>query len=395
MGTGFATILLTAVALANPGEASRTELGFVPLVGGDSDIGLGFGFLTSVARLAPAVRPYRWRLEAAAFFTFKKPANMALQAPYQDAFVLATIPGLASGRLRIELRPSFTRETSLRYTGVGNAACAPQNEVPARDFYRRVHPAIAARARVEIGGGLHALAGGLLIGNAIDYEPESTLARDLASADPRLRALVLVRPRFFQPVIEGGLGLDWRDDEIAPSRGQHHTVKVRASPGSALPYVQLSLITRWYFPVVPARLVLAVRQVADGLFGDVPFFELGRFVEDASAIGGANGVRGVPADRYLGKRKLFGNFELRWTMARFSIRASPYALGATGFVDLGRVWADAGAAPELDGAAIGLKGGAGGGLRVQKGRTFVIRADVAWSPDARPVGGYFLAGQLF
>jgi hypothetical protein len=35
------------------------------------------------------------------------------------------------------------------------------------------------------------------------------------------------------------------------------------------------------------------------------------------------------------------------------------------------------------------------GLRVQKGKAFVVRADVAWSPDARPIGGYFTAGQLF
>jgi hypothetical protein len=39
--------------------------------------------------------------------------------------------------------------------------------------------------------------------------------------------------------------------------------------------------------------------------------------------------------------------------------------------------------------------GIGGGLRLQKGRTFVLRADLAWSPDARPIGGYFLAGNIF
>jgi hypothetical protein len=34
-------------------------------------------------------------------------------------------------------------------------------------------------------------------------------------------------------------------------------------------------------------------------------------------------------------------------------------------------------------------------LRLRKGETFVLRADVAWSADARPLGFYFLAGHLF
>jgi hypothetical protein len=67
----------------------------------------------------------------------------------------------------------------------------------------------------------------------------------------------------------------------------------------------------------------------------------------------------------------------------------------TAFLDGGRVWADTRPAPELDGATAGLKYGVGGGLRVQKGETFVLRADLAWSPDARPIGAYLLAGQLF
>lgn len=79
------------------------------------------------------------------------------------------------------------------------------------------------------------------------------------------------------------------------------------------------------------------------------------------------------------------------------MRKSQYQLGLAGFFDGGRVWADWRSAPELDGTGWGLKYGTGGGLRLQKGSTFVLRADLAWSPDARGVGvgGYFLAGHLF
>jgi hypothetical protein len=65
------------------------------------------------------------------------------------------------------------------------------------------------------------------------------------------------------------------------------------------------------------------------------------------------------------------------------------------FTDFGRLWAGTTSHPELDGSGLGLKYGLGGGLRLQDGKTFVIRADVAWSPEARPVGAYLTAGHAF
>jgi hypothetical protein len=58
------------------------------------------------------------------------------------------------------------------------------------------------------------------------------------------------------------------------------------------------------------------------------------------------------------------------------------------------VWSALPPARELDGTGVGLKYGLGLGLRLQKG-TFLVRGDLAWSPDARPLGGYLLAGQIF
>jgi outer membrane protein assembly factor BamA len=214
-----------------------------------------------------------------------------------------------------------------------------------------------------------------------------------------VRSLLHVDRQHGLALLELGLAFDSRDDEIATARGAYHHVKLRASLGGAGPfpyrYLQTNVTLRAYHPLVPSRrLVLAVRGVADAQVGDVPFYELSRF-EEASALGGANGVRGVPGDRYLGKIKLFGNVEARWTAAHVDVAGSRYALGLVGFFDGGRLWADWRHDPTLDGRGLGLKYGAGLGLRVQKGETFVVRADLAWSPDARPVGGYFLAGQLF
>jgi hypothetical protein len=51
--------------------------------------------------------------------------------------------------------------------------------------------------------------------------------------------------------------------------------------------------------------------------------------------------------------------------------------------------------PELDGRGPGLKYGVGGGVRLTSGTAFVLRADLAWSPDATPIGAYVTAGEMF
>jgi len=119
-------------------EAKR-EFGIVPIAGGNTDYGIGGGFLTNLARLEPAVPPYAWRLEAAAFVSFKAKdaAPSEWVNPYQDYYFLLTVPHFVHERLRLELRPSYTRETTQRYYGLGNASVAPPDEIPGRDFYGR------------------------------------------------------------------------------------------------------------------------------------------------------------------------------------------------------------------------------------------------------------------
>ena len=56
-------------------------------------------------------------------------------------------------------------------------------------------------------------------------------------------------------------------------------------------------------------------------------------------------------------------------------------LGTIAFIDAGRVWAEVASRPGLDGEGLGLKYGVGGGLRLQWGETFIVRADTGWSPD--------------
>ena len=375
------------------------ERALVPLAGGDTDIGFGGGFIGHLARPAVGPAPFRWKLEGAMLATFKLHEGFELEAPFQDAYVMFVRNGLLGGLLRMELRAAFTRETNLRYYGLGNASVDPPGpDQRGRDLFTRTHPAARVRGRIKLDGPMHVVLGTMYVQNWVRFGPESQLLIDASQGSARQRGLLQVDHKHGLHLLEGGLIIDTRDDEVSPSHGGFHQIEVRASPWRtpALPYryIGISGVARMYVPVLDDRLVAAFRVVGDIQMGDVPFYELSRF-DETSALGGSKYVRGVPSNRYYGKRKLLGNLEVRSQLYRRKIRGSRYELGFTAFLDTGRVWADLDRAPELDGTSLGLKYGVGGGLRLQKDQTFVLRADLAWSPDAHPVGAYFLAGHLF
>jgi outer membrane protein assembly factor BamA len=382
--------------------AAKTEIGAVPLVGGNSDVGFGGGAIGSLTRLDPSFRPYRWRLELGSVATFKHSTEEGWTAPYHDFYLLWTDPHLIRDRLRLEFRPSYTDEGHLLYYGIGNASLAPDRGPGGESLahyyqYGRVHPTLQARLRITLQQGLYALTGVSLTYNRIDIHAASKLDLDLhASSGPRgsLRSPVEHGVAFFEYAIV----YDTRDDEIATHEGGYHQLKLRLSPGGAAPfpyrYGQLNAMVRLYTTPIRRWLTLASRVVADAQFGDPPFYELARY-EDTFAIGGVRGVRGVPAQRYYGKLKAFANLEARSEILTVTVGGKEYVLGLAAFFDVGRVWSDWSRDVTRDGTGFGLKWGIGGGLRFRQGNTFVVRGDVAWSPDARPIGAYFTAGQMF
>ena len=383
---------------STPAPAQRMEFVVVPLVGGDTDVGIGGGAVGSIARPAPGDAAFRWRLEGSAFATVNRQGD-ALTSPFQDFYLVFTRKDLAGGRLRVEARAAYTRESNLRYFGLGNASTAPDDTVPERDLFTRVHPAARLHTELRLLGPLRLLLGSTFMLNRLQFEPDSKVLADLADGSPAVRDLLLVDREHLLNWLEAGLVYDSRDNEVAPARGQNHRLSVRASPWKteALPYRYLGINATFsgYLPLgAQERTILAARLLGDVQLGDAPFYELSR-VGESSAIGGPRFVRGPPSNRYYGKRKVLGNFEVRNSWFDFQVGRSKYLFGTSVFFDAGRVWADAVARPELDGQGLGLKYGTGGGLRVQKGKTFVLRVDLAWSPDARPLGAYFLAGHIF
>ncbi|MEO9235344.1 MAG: BamA/TamA family outer membrane protein [Polyangiaceae bacterium] len=376
----------------------KFELNVVPIVGGSTDIGIGGGVFGGLSRVKKGHEPFLWDVQTAATFTFRE-HNGALQSPYQDVYVKLIVPQFLGLPLRLEVRPSYTWEQTLGYYGVGNASVAPSNAASGYEQYGRLHPAFDVFGRLKVVDHVAAQVGMRYTQNSVQVDPSSKLAQDLASADPEIHSLVH-GPTGMHGVALFQYGLQWdnRDNEVSTHSGMFHEITVKASPGGTpefpYRYGQANAKARFYIPIIKPRLTLALRAVVDALVGDPPFYELSRF-DDTYAIGGSNGVRGVPGQRYSGKIKAFGNIELRSEIVKFRALKKNMIFGAVGFFDGGRVWADWKPEPQLDGTGLGLKYGTGGGLRLQSGDTFVIRLDVAWSPDATPIGAYFGADQMF
>jgi hypothetical protein len=392
-------LVLGLVYAGGTGRSLATEFNVLPIVGGDSDVGVGFGQVSDLAKLGAVPEKYLWKVESGVFITFKSQSGNVI-VPYQDYYLDLTVPELTkSQRLRLEIRPSFTNETTLRYYGIGNAAPLPSPDVKVEDTeYRRMHPRLATEARIRLYDRFYLFAGSLYTYSWLSARPSSILAQQQAQGSPEVRALLGdLRPQGVEQ-LEAELQYDSRDNETVTSHGQFHSANVTVSPhiGDSLRYgyEHLTLISRFYG--TPLRgLTLSFRIVGDVLLGMAPFWELARF-EDTPAIGGGRAVRGVPAQRYYGKVKLFENLEARHDILPFTLKGKHMVVGIAAFFDGGRSWTEIGHIhPELDGTGLGIKYGVGGGLRLLQGQTFIVRVDVAWSPDAQPVGAYFAAGQIF
>jgi len=264
-------------------------------------------------------------------------------------------------------------------------------------MYRRTHPTFATNARALIAPHVFATLGASLTYDWMDVPAGGKLANDLQSGSPEVRKLLGDAGSHAVAFIEEAVSWDDRDDEVVTRRGSWDELDLRVSPafGSGAPYEyeEITAIARTYTPLGP-RFTLAIRGVADALLGRPPFYQLTNY-QDTYALGGINAVRGVPAQLYYGKVKIFGNVEIRADIVHFQALAKPWGLALVAFLDGGRLWADWSAQPQLDGRGAGLKWGTGLGVRLEEGTEFVVRGDLAWSPDSRPVGAYFAAGETF
>jgi outer membrane protein assembly factor BamA len=184
--------------------------------------------------------------------------------------------------------------------------------------------------------------------------------------------------------VRAGLVWDTRDREVHTSHGTWADLLVEdvsRSLGSDWNYTRATLTVRQYAALSP-RVTFAERVIAQNVAGDAPFYDLA-IVQTSftpqEGLGGANTLRGLPQDRYVGKGLALSNSEVRWRAKTFTLLGKPSTLTLSGFVDAGRAWTD-----RLDFSTIasGLHVGYGGGVRVGRGPNFVVALDVGHSTEA-------------
>jgi surface antigen Omp85-like protein len=378
-------------------KKADTEFTILPVVGGDSDVGFGGGYIASLARVVPDLEPYLWRAEAAGSITFK-PDHGKLDIPYLDNYLLLSFPHVIRNRFGIEVRISHTHEEFLGYYGLGNASTKDDALGDTHYQYARTHPTLQVDLTYEPIDYVKLTWGASYTYNELDIPEGSKLAEDLASDDAQVRDLLNSSNKHGVATFSYGLGWDSRDNEVSPTGGQYHTLRFDLSPGATegvpFDWMRVNLAMRTYVTMLPKHLVFAVRVVLDSLTGNPPFYELARY-DNTYAVGGGKGVRGIPAQRYHGKLKVFSNLELRASVLSFKALSKDNELGFVAFFDSGRVWADY-RSSGLDGEGLGLKTGVGGGVRIQAGKSFVLRADVAGSPsEGGGISAYLAGGQIF
>ena len=187
--------LMLALPAGVPGaRAATTEFNIIPIVGGDSDVGIGFGQVGDWARLDPAYKPYKWRVETNAFITFKPMAKNFI-IPYQDYFVLLSLPEIGPGRrVRLDIRPAFTDESTLKFYGFGNASPFPTGVPTLETEYGRVHPTLQIEARARLATGWYSRVGSVFTYNWLRVPANGILAETARSGTPEEKGLLGPNP---------------------------------------------------------------------------------------------------------------------------------------------------------------------------------------------------------
>ena len=383
---------------ARPLDPNRLETGGAPVIMADTDLGFGIGGMISRTRFARGVSPFRWQLQALVFLTMKS-VDDQLETVFHDHFIRLDLPSLAGGRLRLTTTLAFSRRSNASYYGIGNESAADRGaDVKAHQF-DRIYPQVMARALVKLHGPLSLMLGGSFTYNWINIYEGSRLQRDLQSGDRVLLDQLHGTGSHAMVLLDTGLVWDTRDHELIPSRGVFHEVSLRFTPHltSEIAHGGATVALRLFRSLVGKNLVFAARVLGDVMWGNAPVYELARHggLSPMPAPGGGSGIRGVPVQRYHGKIKLVSNWELRARILPFSIKGRRLNLGAVAFFDAGRIWADFDSPGRFDGDGPGIKYGLGGGARLQWGEAFMLRLDLAWSPDADPIGLYFNINHVF
>lgn len=386
----------------------RYEFAGLPIIGGNSDIGVQFGAAATLTRFYDDAQPYLWNVDLLLSASLKDDQN-GFRLVQQSHVLRLDAPELFGGRVRLDVRATYQRTINAGYYGVGNATAVvlPSGEASAGRRYQYLQQEGWLRSILRRRTGTPvdvAFASNVRYERPIAYAA-SKLAEDFSARSPRSAAPVLGGAETLLASVTAGAMIDTRDSEFVTTRGIFYQIGLAGTAGTAerVAYGEASAVLSHYAPL-GRTVIFASRLFASFRFGRVPFYDLqqGGAFEPEPLLGSDGGVRGVPQGRYAGLVKAVANLEVRTTaFPRFRLFGERFRVGTTTFFDAGRVWSDYQVISPADGTSLGLKYGIGGGLFIQWGEAAIFRIEAAYSPDAVsenrsfPLGLYVADGLMF
>ncbi len=377
------SLLLAGPALAEePEQAEAREKPHswfaMPTAGYDADDGFGFGARFEIQRRAPDADPYVAWFMVQGWVTLKG---------YHDHRLELDLPGLGpGGRVRVNVRLAYRQWLNDGYWGIGNGVTRErafvgkfETDDPRRKRYRYwlMQPFAFVGLRWDLDESPVALFGNLTVRWVRVSTYELSLVNEQAPEG---------MDGGFTVQLCGGFLVDTRDNEVAPNRGGLLELSARfapAFPGSTGAFAGPFASARGYFGLVPDRLVLATRLMAEWLFGDVPFFDLVRWGGSVPimGVGGYETVRGMPFGRWRAPGKAVGNVELRIDLFQHRLFKRQMRWQLVPFVDVATVWGagEDATAPPPD---FPLHPTVGIGAHWVFAKAFVARIDAGFGPDA-------------
>jgi Omp85 superfamily domain len=387
----------------------RYEPAGFPIIGGDTDIGLQLGVAGSLTHFANGTRPYAWNLNLALSASFKNDNGFRLvQQNYIVTFDVPKVTTFFGHEVRFLPAAGYVRTIDAPYYGRGNATTSvvPAGVADPSTYYTFFSQMAYARGitRIVIRKPYEIFIEPRVRYMAPQAYPGSLLASDAAADGANGRPIVRGLQNEGIVSLAAGVIIDSRDNELFPTRGVFDQFGVIFDQGIAsrndVAYGNAGAVVGGYVPIGP--LVLAMRGVVDFDVGNVPFFDLytGGAYRILQLPGGATGVRGVPLGLYSGLIKAVANLELRAMSSSFHLLRQRIRLGGDVFVDAGRAFDDYSFDSPRDGRGIGVHWGTGAGFYVAWGDAALLRAEVAYSPDATlvaglPIGIYVGDGVMF
>ncbi len=366
-------ILLLSVSLfaqnADTTSTKKTEkvktgfnLGGVPVVAYDSDIGFKYGALVNLYWYGDGSRYPQYDHSVYVEWSRTTKGNGINQLTYETDKLL---PGIRS-----LFEASYLTEKALDFYGFNGYQAVYNLDFEEtydsqgfanRLFYRHSRQLLRLKADFQgeiIGQKVRWLGGIAYYGNSIDAVDVDGLnedkEEDLLSSNSLYSSYVdwgLIKEDQIKggnhTILKGGLIYDTRDNEPNPFTGIWSEMQLHYAPAFLsnrdYGYARLVLTHRQYFTLIPEWMNLAYRLSYQGkIAGEMPFYMMPFMFQSApkltrDGVGGSKTVRGVRRNRIVGDGFVFGNLELRGKILRTSLFKQNFYIALSAFADAGMV----------------------------------------------------------